>query len=102
MAKKPTGGLTRGKKKKINSKNGKKNILDDLPGVKRRKIQEKMAKNPTGGLSRGKKKQVKSNTGGLLKDEKKKIMSENGKKNIPGGEEPEIPINRIWDSVPPL
>ena len=32
-----------------------KNILDDLPGVKRRKIQEKMAKNPTVGLSRGEK-----------------------------------------------
>ena len=53
LAKKPTGGLTRGEKKKIKSKNGQKNILDDLQGVKRRKIQEKMAKYPTGGLTRG-------------------------------------------------
>ena len=32
LAKKPTGGLTRGEKKKINRKIGKKNILEDLPG----------------------------------------------------------------------
>ena len=49
MAKKPTGRLTRGEKKKIKSKNGQKNILDVLPGMERRKIQEKMAKDPTGG-----------------------------------------------------
>ena len=52
-----------GEKKKIKSKNGKKNILDDLQGVKRRKIQEKMAKYPTGGLSREEKKQIKSKNG---------------------------------------
>ena len=70
LAKKPTGGLTRGEKKKIKSKNGQKNILDDLQGVKRRKIQEKMAKYPTGGLTRGEKKQIKSKIGkkNLLED----------------------------------
>ena len=60
-----------------------------------------MAKYPTGGLTRGEKKQIKSKngkkpTGGLLKGEKKKIIGENGKKTYQGGEEPEIPINRIW------
>ena len=63
MAKKPTGGLTRGEKKKIKSKNGQKNILDDLQEVKGRKNQDKMAKYPTGGLTRGKKKQIKSKNG---------------------------------------
>ena len=50
-------------KKKIKSKNCKKNILDDLPGVKIRKFEEKMAKHPTGGLTRGEKKQIKSKIG---------------------------------------
>ena len=49
--------------KKIKSKNGQKNILDDLQGVKRRKNQEKMAKYPTGGLTRAEKKQKKSKIG---------------------------------------
>ena len=35
LAKTPTGGLTRGEKKKIKSKNGKKNLLEDLPGGKK-------------------------------------------------------------------
>ena len=48
MAKKPTGGLIRGKKRKKRV-NMAKNLLDDLPGVKRRKFEEKMAKKPTGG-----------------------------------------------------
>ena len=52
-----------GEKKKIKSKNGKKNLLDNLPGVKRRKFEEKMAKKPTGGLITGKKKTIKSKNG---------------------------------------
>ena len=83
MAKKPTGGLTRGEKKKINRKIGKKNILDDLLGVKRKKNEEKMAKNPTGGLGRGKKKQIKSKNGKktywrTFKGGKKKKNGKNG------------------------
>ena len=87
MAKKPTGGLTRGEKKKIKSKNGQKSILDDLPGVKRRKIQEKLAKYPTGGLSREEKKQIKSKNGKktywrTYQGEKKTIKSKNGQKHL--------------------
>ena len=32
MAKKPTGGLKKDEKKKNKSKNGKKKLLEDLPG----------------------------------------------------------------------
>ena len=39
---------------------------------------------------------AKKPTGGLIKGEKKKRVGENGKKTYQGGEEPEIPINRIW------
>ena len=63
MAKKHTGGLTRGEKKKIKSLKWQKNILHDLPGVKRRKFEEKWQKKPTGGLIRGKKKTNKSKNG---------------------------------------
>ena len=63
MAKKTYWRTYQGEKKKIKSKNGQKNILDDLQGVKRRKNQEKMAKYPTGGLTRGEKKQIKSKNG---------------------------------------
>ena len=51
-----------GEKKKIKRKNGKKN-LDDLRGLKRRKVEEKMAKKPTAGLIREKKKAIKSKNG---------------------------------------
>ena len=70
LAKYPTGGLTRREKKKNKSKNGKKNLLEDLPGGKRRKLRVKMAKKPTGGL---------------IKGEKKKRVGKNGKKRYQGG-----------------
>ena len=57
-------------KEENKEQNGQKNILDDLQGVKRRKIQEKMAKYPTGVLTRGGEKQIKSKNGkkNLLED----------------------------------
>ena len=45
-----------------------KNLLEDLPGGGRRKLRVKMAVKPTGGL---------------IKGEKRKIISKNGKKNTP-------------------
>ena len=89
LAKKPTGGLTRGEKKKIKSLKWQKNLLHDLPGVKRRKFEEKWQKNLLEDLSGGKGRQLRvkmaKNTywrtylGG-----KRKIMGKNGKKNTRG------------------
>ena len=36
----------------------KKNLLDDLPGVKRRKLRKTLAKKPTSRLTRGEKKKI--------------------------------------------
>ena len=54
IGKTPYWRTYQGEKKKIKSTKWQKNILDDLPGLKRRKFEEKMAKYPTGGLTRGK------------------------------------------------
>ena len=98
MAKKPTGGLTRGgeekyekkwqknqpedlqvvKRRKFEVKNDKKTLLGDLPGGKRRKLRVKMAEKPTGGLTRG----------GRGEEEE---IGYKWQKNIPGGRRTKYP-----------
>ena len=59
-----------------------KNLQEDLSGEKRRQLRVKLAKNTYWRT---------------LKWGKRKIMGKNGrKKKYQRGEEPEIPINRIW------